>query len=187
MSEFLIELLMNNKEISYLISILLNVLISIFAFIPSFFLTAANIYVYGFWEGTLLSLIGEVIGCLVSFWLYRKGIKIVSQKKEFQSPYIRRLLGVKGSEAFLLLLSLRLLPFMPSGLINIGAAFSKVSIILFGLSTLFGKIPALFLEGYTVSSYLEWDGRGKLFITITGIILFGIYICILVLKRRKNS
>lgn len=98
----------DNIEISYLISIFLNVLISIFALNPSFFLTAANIYVFGLWEGTLLSLIGEVIGSVVSFWLYRKGIKRFTTQKEISSPYLKRLLGTKGSEAFFLLLSLRL-------------------------------------------------------------------------------
>jgi uncharacterized membrane protein YdjX (TVP38/TMEM64 family) len=52
---FVIELLKNNIEGSYIISIFLNIVISILTVIPSFFLTAANIYVFGFWEGTFLS------------------------------------------------------------------------------------------------------------------------------------
>ncbi len=187
MSDFVIELMKENIEISYFISIFFNVLISIFALIPSFFLTAANIFVFGFWEGTLLSLLGEVIGSLFSFWLYRKGIKLFTPQKEISSLYLNRLLGAKGGEAFFLLLSLRLLPFIPSGLINIGAAFGKVSAFTFGWATLIGKIPALFLEAYAVSHYLSWDGRGKMILTVIGIILIGVYMITGKVKRMKST
>jgi uncharacterized membrane protein YdjX (TVP38/TMEM64 family) len=183
MSNFVIEIMRENIEISYIISIFLNVVISILAVIPSFFLTAANIYVFGFWEGTLLSLIGEIIGSIVSFWLYRKGIRKFISQQDFNSLSLRRLLSARGSEAFLLILSLRLLPFVPSGLVNIGAAFGTVSLVTFGLATLIGKIPALLLEAYTVNYYISWEGEGKMILTILGIFLIGGYMVAGKMKR----
>ena len=43
--------------------------------IPSVFLTGANLIVSGFWPGTFISFVGEVLGAIVSFLLYRKGFK----------------------------------------------------------------------------------------------------------------
>jgi uncharacterized membrane protein YdjX (TVP38/TMEM64 family) len=184
MSEFVIGIMRNHIEISYLISILLNVIISVFAFIPSFFLTAANIFVFGFWEGTLLSLIGEIIGSLVSFHLYRIGIRRFIPKQEFKQKHLQRLLSVKGSQAFVMILSLRLLPFVPSGLVNIGAAFGKVSSFTFGMATLIGKIPALLFEAFTVNQYISWESEGKLYLTLLGILIIGTYF---IVGKRKES
>jgi uncharacterized membrane protein YdjX (TVP38/TMEM64 family) len=183
MSDFVIEVMQSNQEFAYIISIFLNVLISILAVIPSLFLTAANIYVFGFWEGTVLSLIGEVVGCMISFKLYRMGFKKFLPKDELKGKYVKRLHSVKGTEAFILILSLRLLPFVPSGLVNIGAAFGKVSLLNFSLATLIGKVPALLFEAFTVYSYLSWaSGETKVILTLVGLIIIGFYFVI----RKSN-
>jgi uncharacterized membrane protein YdjX (TVP38/TMEM64 family) len=187
MSQVVIELMKENIEISYAISIFINTIISIFAVIPSFFLTAANIIVFGFWEGAFLSLVGEVIGSIVSFQLYRKGIRRFIPNQISKPKYIERLLSTKGIQAFTLILSLRLLPFVPSGLVNIGAAFGKVSALTFGAATLIGKVPALLFESYTVSNYLAWEGEGKVVLTLLGIILIGGYLVVNRLKRERHS
>jgi uncharacterized membrane protein YdjX (TVP38/TMEM64 family) len=176
MIDLITNLMNQHTEISYLISIFINVLISILAFIPSFFITAANIYVFGFWEGLILSLIGEVIGSIISVTLYRKGIKLLTKEKEIKLPFIQRLLTSTGTEAFLLILSLRLLPFVPSGLVNIGASFSNVSLLTFGLATLLGKIPAVMMEALAVSHYMSWSGQVKVYVTVAGVVLFCIYL-----------
>ncbi len=187
MKELTIELLRANLEISYVISILINIIISILAFIPSIFLTAANILVFGFWEGTLLSLVGEVIGSLVSFYLYRKGIRRILPIQSYKNKYLQRLYSAKGIQAFLLIVALRLFPFVPSGLVNIGAAFGKVSSLVFGLATIIGKIPSLLMEAFAVSNYLSWEGDGKYVSTIIGIILIGGYLIWGIFKRRNKS
>ncbi|WP_246942544.1 TVP38/TMEM64 family protein [Bacillus pinisoli] len=175
MTEFATELMTEYRSISYFISVLLNIFISIFAFIPSFFITAANIYVFGLWEGMVLSLVGEVMGSIISFALYRKGIKLVVGEKLHTLPYLGKLQKSSGLEAFVLILSLRLLPFVPSGLVNIAASFSKVSIGTFGLATLLGKIPAVFIEAYAVSEYMSWEGQEKLYFTLAGLCLLVAY------------
>jgi uncharacterized membrane protein YdjX (TVP38/TMEM64 family) len=184
MTDLVTNLMNDYAEISYLISIFINVLISLFAFIPSFFVTAANIYVFGFWEGLILSLVGEVLGSVISLILYRKGIKIFIREKEITLPYYKKLLTTTGMEAFLLIVSLRLLPFVPSGLVNIGASFSNVSLATFGLATLIGKIPAVLMEAMAVSQYMKWEGEEKFYITVFAMVLLGIY---LFLKRRQTS
>ncbi|WP_456277738.1 TVP38/TMEM64 family protein [Bacillus sp. AK128] len=184
MTDFITQLLNNNQEVSYLISISINIIISLFAFIPSFFVTAANIYVFGLWEGIMLSLVGEVTGSIISLYLYRKGIKLLIKEKELRFPLVNRLTTSTGAGAFFVIFSLRLLPFVPSGLINIGASFSSVTLTTFGLATLLGKIPAVLIEGFAVSQYMNWEGQEKIYMTIAGLVLFGIYILI---KRKQAN
>ncbi|MBM7661504.1 putative membrane protein YdjX (TVP38/TMEM64 family) [Bacillus mesophilus] len=183
MTEFITELMNDYAEISYLISILVNVLISLFAFIPSVFITAANIYVFGFWEGLILSLVGEVLGSVISLILYRKGIEFLTREKEITHPIYKKLLTTTGVEAFLLIVSLRLLPFVPSGLVNIGASFSKVSVTTFGIATLIGKIPAVLIEAMAVSQYMKWQGEEKVYFTLVALILVLIYFLV---KRKRG-
>jgi uncharacterized membrane protein YpjA/uncharacterized membrane protein YdjX (TVP38/TMEM64 family) len=187
MSQVLIDLMKEHMEISYVLSIIINILISFFAVVPSFFLTAANIIVFGFWEGAFLSLVGEVIGSIVSFQLYRKGIRKFIPNYKSKHKYLERLLSTKGIQAFTLILSLRLLPFVPSGLINIGAAFGRVSALTFGTATLIGKVPALLFESYTVSNYLAWEGEGKVALTLLGVILIAGYFAFDKLKKEGHS
>ena len=75
MKEQIIALLHTYENGAYFISIAINILISILGIVPSVFLTAANLAVFGFWKGTLLSFAGEAIGAIISFVLYRKEMK----------------------------------------------------------------------------------------------------------------
>jgi len=61
------------------ISIILNISISVLGFIPSVFVTAANNSYFGFWNGLILSILGEALGGMISFYLYRKGINKVKK------------------------------------------------------------------------------------------------------------
>lgn len=102
MKEQIITLLNTYENVAYLISIAINIMISILGLVPSVFLTAANLAVFGFWKGTFLSFAGEAIGAIISFILYRKGFKKFSESKLFSHPKVRRLLEAKGLEAFFL-------------------------------------------------------------------------------------
>ncbi|MFH0067074.1 hypothetical protein [Peribacillus sp. NPDC056705] len=72
---FISEALLSSGPFSIAVSLAFNILISVLGFIPSVFITAANITVFGFEKGLILSYVGEIGGAVVSFWLYRKAFK----------------------------------------------------------------------------------------------------------------
>lgn len=171
----------NYSEIAIIISIFINVIISVLGVIPSFFLTGANITFFGFWYGTLISFLGESIGSVISFFIYRKGFKTISEnihKKDYGK--VKKLLDVKGVEAFYLILSFRLFPFIPSGIVNVFAALGKVTSIVFIIASSIGKIPALLIEAYSVKQITEFNNLGK-----TILIIFSVYFLIIALKKIK--
>ena len=175
MYEQTIELLQHYRHYAIIISILLNVLISMIGFVPSLFITAANLVVFGFWNGTIVSFIGEGIGAVVAFMLYRKGLRRVTETKVFQHQKVIRLLEVEGLQAFMLVLSLRLLPFVPSGVVTFLAAVGKMSLIVFVISSTIGKLPALLLEVYSVNHVIEWTWQGRILLSIVaGVLLLSI-------------
>ncbi|WP_316569581.1 VTT domain-containing protein [Neobacillus sp. YIM B06451] len=181
MQDWVIGLFENYREAAVLISVLLNVAISILGVVPSVFLTAANIIVFGPVAGTAISLIGEAAGAVVSFLLYRKGFKRWAGKKLPDKRWINKLLNARGKDAFFLILALRILPFVPSGFVTFAAAIGSVGAITFTLASTIGKIPALLIEAYSVYQVTEWSFQGKIILVVfsLGIILLG-------LKNRKK-
>lgn len=156
-----------------LISLAVSVLIAVLGVVPSVFVTAANILFFGFWKGTLVSFLGEALGAAVSFWLYRKGFKkgIAQQLQRF--PNLQRLVAARGREAFVLIVSLRLLPFVPSGLVTFAGAVGVVPAVLFVAASSLGKIPALLIEAYAVQQVTAFNWQGKLILTIVALGLLG--------------
>ncbi|EMI09959.1 TVP38/TMEM64 family protein [Anoxybacillus gonensis] len=171
MEEQVIALFHTYPSIAFLLSIGINIVISILGVVPSVFLTAANLAVFGFWQGTFLSFIGEAVGAIVSFLLYRKGFRKLSETKWFSYQKVKRLLEAEGVEAFSLVLSLRLLPFVPSGLVTFVAAIGRMSLLLFLVASSLGKLPALLLEAYSVYQVMNWTWQGKVILTLVSAFL----------------
>jgi uncharacterized membrane protein YdjX (TVP38/TMEM64 family) len=145
--------------------------IAVLGLVPSVFITAANILFFGFWEGTLISFLSEALGAIVAFFLYRKGFKKTAHEKLKKFPRLERLIDSEGRTAFLLIISLRLIPFVPSGLVTFAAAIGKVSAITFLLASSIGKAPALLIEAYSVYQVTEFGWQGKLILIITSVLI----------------
>jgi uncharacterized membrane protein YdjX (TVP38/TMEM64 family) len=181
MTDFVLMFFKDYQEWAIAVSVLLNILIAVLGVVPSVFLTAANLLFFGFWYGTAVSFIGEAAGAAVSFWLYRKGFQRVSRQKLLRYPRVVSLLDAKGKEAFILIFSLRLLPFVPSGLVTFAGAVGSVSAGIFITSSSLGKLPALLMESYSVYSITQWNTEGK--ILLAAVAIGGIYMIIKKMKR----
>ncbi|GGK37158.1 TVP38/TMEM64 family protein [Caldalkalibacillus thermarum] len=170
------------EQLAFLISILLNIIVAVLGVIPSFFLTAANIIFFGFWKGTLISFLGESVGAIVAFYLYRKGFRKMSQKHLQKYPRVGRLFNTRGTEAFYLVFSLRLLPFVPASLVTFAAAIGNISFLLFTIASTTGKIPALLIEAYSVYQVTQFEWQGKIILSLAAV-----YILYWVWRRRKTA
>jgi uncharacterized membrane protein YdjX (TVP38/TMEM64 family) len=174
MTEQLFSFMADYPEGALVLSLMLSITVAILGVVPSVFITAANILFFGFWNGTAVSFAGEALGAAVSFWLYRKGFKAAIQQKLRSYPRLQKLVNGEGKEAFLLIVSLRLLPFVPSGVVTFAAAAGKVSAVLFIVASTIGKAPALLLEAYSVNAVTEWGTEGKIVLTVLAVV--GIYL-----------
>ncbi|MCM3597921.1 VTT domain-containing protein [Metabacillus idriensis] len=183
MSEELVLILENYSSIAIIISILINIIISIAGVVPSVFVTAANLTFFGFWQGTFISFIGETLGALIAFYLYRKGFKRISHEKLKGYPRVNSLMHLEGIDAFSLILSLRIMPFIPSGIVTFFSAIGSVSVIVFFLGSTIGKLPALLLESYAVYQVTTVSVQGKIIMSLAA--SYGIFICYRNIKKKK--
>ena len=180
MQESLLHLFKEYPQLAVIISICISIIIAVLGLVPSVFITAANILFFGFINGTIISFLGEAIGAGISFLLYRKGFKKMAQKKLEKYTALNRLMNAENKQAFFLIFSLRLIPFVPSGLITFAAAVGKVSFLIFIISSSLGKLPALLLEAWSVYEVTKFGWQGKL---ILGIVALGILFWIVRKKK----
>lgn len=167
----LVNLFQEYKEYAVLFSLLINIVIAVLGFLPSVFITGANLIFFGFWGGIIISFLGEALGAIIAFILYRKGFKKMSNKTLKKYPKITSIIDLEGKRAFYGVLSLRLMPFMPSGLVTIAGAVGKISLISFAISSSIGKIPALLIEGYSVYQVVSFTWEGKVILLLLSMMI----------------
>ncbi|WP_079507240.1 TVP38/TMEM64 family protein [Mesobacillus jeotgali] len=175
--------------LAMLISLSVSITISVLGIIPSAFVTAANILYFGFGGGLVLSIAGEAAGAIISFFLYRKGIRKLGQKINNHKPtkVLERLKRTAGPEAFVLVILLRLFPFAPSGLVTLAASYSKMGAPAFMVSSTIGKIPALLIEAYSVKTLLGWKTEYQLAMAIFAIAAGVCYYYWTTKKRKRRK
>jgi uncharacterized membrane protein YdjX (TVP38/TMEM64 family) len=174
MKESLLQFFQQYPQLALFSSLLLSIIIAVIGVLPSFFVTAANILFFGFWPGVAISFLGEALGAVVAFYLYRKGFKKGATEKLGRYKAVNQLLEAEDKKAFWLVLSLRLIPFVPSGLVTFAAAIGRMGWLTFVVSSSLGKLPALLLEGYAVYQVTAFGWQGKVILTVMalGILLF---------------
>lgn len=182
MQQEVLQFFHQHPQLAIGISLLVSIIIAVAGVVPSVFITGANILFFGFWPGLLLSFLGEAIGAAAAFFLYRKGFQKTIKNKLSVFPKAAALINAEGSKAFGLILSTRLLPFVPSGLITFAAAIGRVSTWMFIIASSVGKIPALFIEGYAVYKATQAGWEVKLVLALIAVALF-----IFVLRKNGNK
>lgn len=145
------------------VSLVLNVGLSLLIVVPSAFLTTTNVVVFGPVLGFWLSFAGEALGAIISFWLYRTGLSKVERLQA--APWVAKLENESPLRQMGAVFGLRLLPFVPSGLVTVAAALVRMSLVPFAVASSIGKLPALMLEVLGVSVLLEaWTKWGNVWL-----------------------
>lgn len=164
-----------------LVSLMLNICISVLGVVPSLFLSGANAVVFGIIPGFFISLTGEVLGAGLSFWLYRWGfgkLKVVNQKNW---AWLQKINGASRKRRMMILLLARLTPLVPSGVITFAAAISSMRFLDFIWISLAGKAPSIALETLVGHDLIRInDNLPRLIISL----LFMVLIYVL-LKKQK--
>jgi uncharacterized membrane protein YdjX (TVP38/TMEM64 family) len=179
------EFLKGNLLLTALFSIAINVIISVLGVLPTFFITAMNISLFGLNVGIAVSILGESIGAIISFVLYRKGISASKLGKVTKNKYFVKLNNAQGTEWIFLLFAFRIIPFIPSSVVTIAAAFSNVHIAAFSIISTIGKIPALLLEAFIIVNIIDASQGNLILIVATSLIILG-YLMFKVKKSTKT-
>lgn len=171
-AQFWVEIMNNYKEFAILISLSISIIIALSGVLPSVFVTAANVIVFGPIYGFLISLMGEVLGGTITFYLYRLGFKSKANILGDKYAFLKTLTKSKGTKAGILVMQGRIIPFVPSGFITLASAISEIDVITFTIATFLGKIPSIALESLVSYDVLNiQENFIRLLITILAIII----------------
>ncbi len=166
-------------EIQVMLMLFLNLASSMIGFIPSVFLTTLNIDLFGLKIGTFLSLAGEIFGVVIGFHCYRWGFSKI--KPTWKSNSFWTKIQSKSSRSVIsTIILLRLLPFVPSGLVTAGASLTSISGWSFFLASSIGKIPSVTLEVAAVYGMMTVVPTYYLYLFI--LIIFA-YLCFIKMKK----
>jgi uncharacterized membrane protein YdjX (TVP38/TMEM64 family) len=136
---------------------------------PYVILAAAGGFLFGFQQGVLLSWSGALTGASLAYWLCRWfGIGNFLNKYYLRSGYDPRKLS--PGAAFWTITIFRIIPVVPTPLINMGAALGRVSFPTFLLASALGKIPtAVLYTGLGLALFQARDVKTILFIIAAGL------------------
>ena len=146
---------------------------SIIPALPLSVFIAFNIMAFGNITGLIISYVATIVGCVLSFLLFRYVIK----------DKVRKLLSAKSKKKvdslmkkisnidFNLLVVIIAIPFTPAFLVNIAAGLSDIKIRKFIISILIGKIAMIYFWGYIGANLIESLKNPIILIKILVIIL----------------
>jgi uncharacterized membrane protein YdjX (TVP38/TMEM64 family) len=144
--EEIVEYLRSFGAWTALMSILVNIIINLSGVLPTVIISGANGILFGLPLGIAISWIGECLGTVIAFVLWRSLLRIPARRLIHHSSYLTTVDEFSGKRGFRAMLLARLVPLAPSGLITILGAVSSISFSDMLWATLIGKLPSIALE-----------------------------------------
>ncbi|WP_169865097.1 TVP38/TMEM64 family protein [Sutcliffiella halmapala] len=132
---------------------------NLFTLIPIIIIIMVNIMLFGFVNGYLWSVATSVVGALLSFLLYRYWFQSILLRKANAS-----LIKKMEQNGFLFVFNLRVIPFIPSSIINTVSGVSSIKLSQFLLATTVGNMLYLFLLSAIANGLLTEEIQGYIII-----------------------
>lgn len=159
-----------------LVFVLSILFVAVCVFVPGipFVVTSGVIgNIYGIWEGLTITLIGSLLATMVMFYMARFGFSDWARRLIETYPKAKDYEAQFEQQNFLTILIARLIPLIPSTLINVLAGLSKMSWVSFFLACLLAKLPVDLI--YTIAGKELSTNKWVSFL------LYGSYIVIVIL------
>lgn len=169
------ELFSHSLPFLLVISFLFIVVQSVVTVIPLALILLFNYLMLGFWQGYMWSLATSVVASIIAFLLYRYWLQSIVNKK-----VKREWMQSIEKNGFWFVLISRLIPVMPSSLINLCAGSSSIPVMRFGTATALGNGLYLFAVFLLMEGLLA---VGTEWILVIVVLFIGIG---LFLKRRAK-
>lgn len=180
----MMEAIESGKGTAIVVSILFVALLVFFPVVPFAVVAGLIGSVFGIVVGTGVSLLGIIIGTMIMFWMARYGFQDWMQKILLKYPKAKEYESYFEQNAFLGILVMRLVPVIPSPLVNIICGMSKVRMITFFSASLVGKIPAVMI--FTLAGSVFADSK------LVSISIYAVYFLLImtlsiIYYQRKQS
>lgn len=158
---------------------------SIFPFLPLAVFIGINFIVFGHLLGFIISWIFTVLGCIMSFMIFRKGF---NKKFNLLIKDRKRVLNLMTRFSNISLGSLTVLisiPFTPAFMINIAAGLSQIDFKKYLTALIIGKVTLVYFWGYISYSLVEAIKNPIVLIKI-GILILLMYLISKIITKKFN-
>ncbi len=147
--------LSNNMFVGIIMGMSVIILESMIPILPLAVFIALNMIVFGNFVGFIISWIATVMGCSLSFFVFRKGLSKRLYKNIDNKPRTKKLMNIISHINFSKLVIIMAIPFTPAFSINIGAGLSKLKYKKFLLALLIAKISIVYFWGFVGTTLIE--------------------------------
>lgn len=172
-----------NPFIGIIIGVGLIILESILPILPLALFIAISTIVLGNVLGFIVSWLATVAGCMLSFYIFRKGISGIFYKNLKEDGHILKFMRRITEISFANLVLITAMPFTPAFSVNIAGGLSKISYKKFLCAILIGKIPMVYFWGFIGTTFLESLGEPIILIKIC-IMLLIVYILSKIVSKK---
>ncbi|QCJ42297.1 TVP38/TMEM64 family protein [Bacillus sp. S3] len=180
----LLHIVKEGGTLSIFISMLLAAICVFFPIIPFSVLAGVLGAAFGAFQGVWISLAGAMAGTMGFFFLSRYGFRDWAEEKLTKYPKVREYERFLYRNSFAAILTCRLIPIIPSPVVNIVCGLSYVHWFTFFIASTLGKIPNILILSYAGSKFSD----NKLYsIGIYVCYLFVIFLINFIIIYRKRS
>lgn len=155
MEQLFLDIVQNEKPLSWLYQFLMMVLVSMVPFAPIPMLATFIASIHDFGTGLLINMLGTTTGSIILFLLSKNKLRHMAQKYLTQRKDLIKYLELIKTNGFLAVLFGRLIPILPSAGVNLITGISNVSLTAFITATILGKLPTILafsLAGHQIAA-----------------------------------
>ena len=182
--EWLKELVLNNNMfLSLFIGMFIIVLESVIPILPLALFIALNMIVFGNVVGFIISWIATIMGCSLSFFIFRKGLSNKIYNNIDNKPCTKKLMNIVSHISFSKLVIVMAIPFTPAFSINIGAGLSKLKYKKFLFACIIAKISVVYFWGFIGTTLVESMTDITVIIKLTIILLVAFILSKIVINK----
>lgn len=175
----------SNLFISVCFGLFIVILESVIPILPLAVFIAINTVVFGNFFGFIISWVGTIIGCSISFFIFRKGISKYLYKYIDSKDRSKKLMESISNLEFSKLVLILAIPFTPAFSINIGAGLSKMSYKKYLLALIISKLSIIYFWGFIGTTLIESITDISVLVKLGIILLITFLLSRIVIKRFK--
>ena len=128
---------------------------SIIPILPLFVFITINFLVFGSFFGFWLSWLFTVLGCLLSFFLFRSKIRNWLENKMKENKKFKKAMSFVNKVKLEQLTAIIAVPFTPAFMVNVAAGLSNMSLKKFFVALIIGKVFLVLFWGFVGTSLVQ--------------------------------
>ena len=163
-----VEYIRSFGEGAIVFAFLLTLFTNALGFPPAVIFSTANVILFGIVPGIILSCVAETVG--VTYF------REAAEKAIAKSPFLAKVDQYSGSKGFIIMLIARMVPYLPSAVMNAVGALSSIRFRDYVLASLVGKFPSTGIEaiiGHDLIMQQEDNTRLIIVVICAGILIYG--------------